>query len=672
MAKKSPLFHKLLVANRGEIAVRVMRTCRRLGIATVAVYSDPDARSFHVKFADEAVALGGTTAMESYLVKEKIVEAARTSGCDAVHPGYGFLSENPDFARMVVEAGLTFVGPSPDAISVMGDKMASKRLAAQAGVPTIPGLQVPIEDTETALEAAAEVGYPILLKPAAGGGGKGMRIVTAPAEMAEALAACKAEAAKAFGDDRVFVERYIGRPRHVEIQILADSAGNTIYLGERECSIQRRYQKVIEEAPSPALDQALRDRMGRSACDLARAAGYANAGTVEFILDEDRSFYFLEMNTRLQVEHPVTEFVTGLDLVEHQLRIAAGEPLSLRQEDVRIDGWAIEARICAEDPDRGFVPSTGPITRYEEPMGRRVRVDSGVEGGSYISVYYDSMLAKVIAYGSTREEARTALVDALNGYHVEGPSTNIDFVNTILCHSAFIDGDLSTNFLAEHMQEPPPPARVRLHYMAIAAVLVYHNRRSLVVESLKPMASSVGGVRTIGETTDYVVKAADDVFEVRLRAHVDPHRWTVAIDGDSYDVVTPEFEFYRRRLRLQIGGERQRFILRYEENFIRATHCGIRRTFEIYSPREWALAGYMPEPGEADDSGMLICPMPGLVVDVRVAEGESVYAGQVLLTLESMKMESGVSAPRDTEVKAVRVAKGQAVEAGDILIEFAS
>jgi propionyl-CoA carboxylase alpha chain len=666
-------FAKLLVANRGEIAVRVMKTCRHLGIATVAVYSEPDARARHVKSADEAVALGGATAIESYLSIDKILEAARTTGADAIHPGYGFLSENPDFARTVADAGITFVGPPADAIVMMGDKMAAKRLAAKAGVPTIPGRQEPISDPAVACEAAADIGYPILLKPAAGGGGKGMRIVTEAGAMAEALAACQAEAGKAFGDDRVFLERYIGRPRHVEIQILADASGDVIYLGERECSIQRRYQKVIEEAPSPVVDAALRARMGESACDLARAAGYVNAGTVEFILDENGEFYFLEMNTRLQVEHPVTELTTGLDLVEQQLRIASGEPLGLRQQDVRIHGWAIEARICAEDPDRGFIPSTGPITRYEEPVGRHVRVDSGVEGGSHVSVYYDSLLAKVIAYGGSREEARGALVDALNGYHVEGPSTNIDFVNTVLNHPLFIEGALSTNFIAEHMEKPgalPAPPLERLHYMAIATTLVYQNRRSLVVESLKPMAPSVGGVRAAGDAYDYVVKAGEDVFLVQLIRHPTPNHWTVRVDDHSYDVITPDFEFYRRRLRLTIDRRRERFILRYEENFIRAAHCGIRRTFEIYSPREWALAEYMPAPLEAADTGLLVCPMPGLVVDVRVGDGERVYAGQVLLTLESMKMESGVSAPRDGEIRAVKVRKGQAVEAGDVLVEF--
>jgi len=667
------MLRNVLIANRGEIARRVIRTCRRLGIATTAVHSDVDARSLHVAEADQAISLGGSTAAESYLAKERIIELAAKHGCDAVHPGYGFLSENPEFARLVVCAGLVFVGPPAKAIAVLGDKIAAKDLARAAGVPTVPGHAAPIADAGAAAAVAAEIGYPVLLKPAAGGGGKGMRVVARAEEMAAALATSKAEAQKAFADDRVFLERYLTRPRHVEIQILADQHGSVVYLGERECSIQRRHQKIIEEAPSPVVDAALRQRMGAAACDLARAAGYVNAGTVEFILDEDGRFYFLEMNTRLQVEHPVTEMVTGLDLVECQLRIAAGEPLPLGQGALRINGWAIEARVCAEDPDRGFLPSTGAITRYEEPRGRMVRVDSSVEAGSRVSVYYDSMLAKVIAWGESREAARLTLVDALNGYHIEGLATNVDFANAVLNHPAFISGALSTDFVPTHMERPgevPAPPAVRLHHMVIAAVLVYHNRQSLVVESLKPMSPTVGGVRARGHLPDYVVKAARDVFQVRLRQEARPNHWTLWIDEQPYDVVTPAFEFYRRRLRLAIGGERHRFLLRYDGNFIRTSHCGIRRTFEVYSPREWELAAFMPEPSQQASDDALLCPMPGLVVDVLVRAGERVYAGQALLVLESMKMESNVPSPRDGQIEAVLVRKGQTVEAGDVLVKF--
>jgi propionyl-CoA carboxylase alpha chain len=602
-----------------------------------------------------------------------VLEAAVRTGCDAVHPGYGFLSENETFARRVTDAGIAFIGPPADAIALLGDKMTAKRTASKAGTPTVPGLEEPLTDAKTARKAAADIGYPVLLKPTAGGGGKGMRIVHSADEIGEALAACRAEAGKAFGDDRVFVEKYITRPRHIEIQVLADAHGNIVYLNERECSIQRRYQKVIEEAPSPFLDAELRARMGEAACKLARASGYVNAGTVEFIADQDRSFYFLEMNTRLQVEHPVTELTTGLDLVEHQLRIAAGEPLTLKQKDVAITGWAIEARVCAEDPERGFAPSTGTIVRYSEPRGVGIRIDSGVRAGSHIGVYYDSMLAKVIAHGESREAARLRLIDALNGYHVEGPSTNVDFANSILNHPQFVGGDLSTNFIAENYVEGranyDPPLQ-RLHFMAIATLLVYHNRRALMVEALQTMAPSLGGVRAPHDQYDYVVKADSDVFRIGLTRGVGERRWVVDVDGERYDVATPEFEFYRRRLRLEINGQRERFLLRYADNFIWAAHCGIRRTFEIYSPREWELAQYMPEAVDEVDAGIVTCPMPGLVVAVNVGVGDEVHAGDVLLTLESMKMQSGVAAATDGRVAKIHVDQGQTVDAGDVLVEL--
>ena len=436
--------------------------------APLAVYSEIDARSRHVQEADEAVLIGPSRSDQSYLVKEKIIEAALTHGCAAIHPGYGFLSENAAFAEMVARAGLAFIGPPAAAIAALGDKVASKALAVKAGVPVVPGILKSIDDLEEALAAAEGIGYPLLLKPAAGGGGKGMRIVASRDELAAAMKAGRAETRKAFGDDRVFVEKYIPVARHVEIQVMADQHGAVIHLGERECSVQRRYQKVIEESPSVAVDAELRRRMGECACRLAREAGYANAGTVEFILDPAGDFYFLEMNTRLQVEHPVTEMVTGLDLVELQLRVAAGEPLPLRQEDVAWKGWAVEARICAEDPARGFLPSTGMITRYSPARGPNIRLDSGVEAGSFVSVFYDSLLAKVIAWGETRQTAIDSLVRALNGYHIEGLATNVDFANAVLTHPAFSEGRLSTGFIDAHFEKglpklAPPEERLRLH-----------------------------------------------------------------------------------------------------------------------------------------------------------------------------------------------------------------
>ncbi len=667
------MFEKILIANRGEIAVRIIRTCRRLGIATVAVYSDPDVRSLHVLQADESVALGGDTAMQSYLDMQKIIDVAKAKGCDAIHPGYGFLSENSRFAGITAEAGITFIGPPKPAIAIMGDKITSRELAKKAGVPIIPGCSDPVTDLQAALAIAAEVGYPVLLKPAAGGGGKGMRIVQTEADMEAGLAASRSEAEKAFGDGRVFIEKYITRPRHIEIQIFADNHGNVIHLGERECSIQRRYQKIIEEAPSVAVSEEQREKMGKVACDLARAAGYVNAGTVEFVMDEDGNFYFLEMNTRLQVEHPVTEKVTGLDLVELQIRVAGNEKLPIRQEDVRISGWAIEARINAEDPSKGFFPATGMITRYAEPYWDHVRVDSGVHAGSLISVYYDSLLAKLITWGDDREEARRRLINALNGYHIEGVVTNIDFVNRILNLSAFKNGDLSTRFIEESFegdQAKEYESKDHMYQLALTATLVYHNMRAMVRESLRPMVSTIGASEITPEWRNYVVKANGDVFRVALRGSLVERHWEFQVNDEPFDVFTPPLEFYRRRLKLTINGEVCRFILRTHGNFIAASFCGINRIFEVYTPKEWELANYMPSPGEKIADNLISCPMPGLVVDIRVAPGDRVYRGQEVVILESMKMESGVSSPRDGIVAEVCVEKGQAVESGDVLLTF--
>ncbi|MEN8760616.1 MAG: acetyl-CoA carboxylase biotin carboxylase subunit, partial [Desulfobacterales bacterium] len=434
------MFSKVLIANRGEIALRIIRSCQALGVSTVAIYSEPDFRSQHVRLADEAVLVGEARPADSYLRMDTIIEAALETDCQAIHPGYGFLSENAEFAEKILAAGLVFIGPPPEVISTMGDKIAAKKLAIEAEVPTVPGHSEPVADFDQAREAAQLVGYPVLLKPAAGGGGKGMRVVEHEQDLSSSLQLCQQETRKSFGDDRIFVERYLTKPRHIEIQLIADQHGNIVHLGERECSIQRRYQKIVEESPSCALTPALRDKMGSLACELARRAGYVNAGTVEFILDEDSSFYFLEMNTRLQVEHPVTELVNSVDLVELQLRVADGEPLPFSQQDIALKGWAIEVRVCAEDALRGFVPSIGLITRYAEPRGPHIRVDSGVDAGSTVSVYYDPMLAKVITWGQNREEARKLMIQALNGYHIEGISTNVDFANQVLSHPVFISG----------------------------------------------------------------------------------------------------------------------------------------------------------------------------------------------------------------------------------------
>jgi propionyl-CoA carboxylase alpha chain len=667
------MFKKILIANRGEIAVRIIRTCKRLDIRTVAVYSEADARSLHVQEADEAVLVGKARSTESYLVAEKIIDAAIKTGCQAIHPGYGFLSENAQFCEKVCQSGMVFIGPPASAIATLGDKIASKSLALKSGVPVVPGHIGMLSGLKEAEVIAEQIGYPVLLKPAAGGGGKGMRIVSGRKDMGAAFSACQEETRKAFGDHLLFIERYIANPRHIEIQILADQHGNVIHLGERECSIQRRYQKIIEETPSPAVDPALRLKMGGMACSLAREAGYTNAGTVEFILDEDRNIYFLEMNTRLQVEHPVTELVTGLDLVELQLKIACGEELPIRQEDVSFNGSAIEARICAEDPSRNFLPATGMITRYASPRGRSIRVDSGIGAGSVVSVYYDSLLSKVISWGETREGARIALINALNGYHIEGVITNVDFVNLILNHPAFAAGELSTRFIEQHFDDektkiPPPTERIIL--MAIATTLVYHNRRKLIRDSLKPMKAHVGGLEKPRSWYLYMVKGEADVVELRLQENPDLRTWTILADGKHYQVITPELEYYRRRIKLNINGQSQMFRLQFRGNFFQAAFCGINRIFEVYSPREWELAQFMPKVQKRVLDNVLECPMPGLVVDIRVQKGNLVYRGQELVIVESMKMESGVASPCDGEVLEILVEKGQAVDTGNILMRF--
>jgi len=669
------VFHSILIANRGEIAVRIIKTCQKLGIKAVAVFSEIDVRSRHVREADKAVFIGGAHSSDSYLNAERLVSVALEHGCNAVHPGYGFLSENAQFAEMVTNAGLVFIGPSASAIAILGDKVASKALALDAGIPVVPGHHEPLRNIGEAHALAETIGWPILLKPAAGGGGRGMRVVKTRDELASALAACREETRKAFADDRIFMERYLLNPRHIEIQIMADNVGNVIHLGERECSIQRRYQKIIEETPSVAVNAELRHEMGRVACDLARAARYANAGTVEFILDQDSSFYFLEMNTRLQVEHPITEMVTGLDLVELQIRVAAGEPLPLKQEQVAFSGWAIEARICAEDPQRDFVPTTGMVTRYALPRGKNIRVDSGIEAGSAISIYYDSLLAKVVAWGADREEARETLVKALNGYHIEGLNTNVDFVNAVINHPAFVRGDLSTHFIEDHFSRAtadPEPNPEHLRYMAIACSLVYHTRQSLVKESLKPMRPLVGGAQTFKESHDYVVKVGNHVLDISLKGNPLNRRWKIHADGHEYEVMTPEFEYYRRRLALKINGHSHMFRLQYDDNHIKAFFRGIVRLFEIYTPAEWKLAHYMLRHREEAAENVLRCPMPGLVIAVNVRKGDYVRKGQGLIHLESMKMESSVASPCEGTVEEVLVSSGQTVDTDQILVVFAT
>lgn len=667
------MFPKILIANRGEIAVRIIATCKRMGIGTVAVFSETDFRSLHVTCADEAVELGGARPAESYLNKEKIIAAALSTGCRAIHPGYGFLSENAAFAEMAEAAGVTFIGPPATVIAALGDKIAAKQLARAAGVPTVPGHMRAVRSVQEAQDVADAVGYPVLLKPAAGGGGKGMRTVARPEDLASALSLCQQETRKAFGDESIFIERCIPKPRHIEIQVMADSNGNVVHLGERECSIQRRYQKIIEESPSCAVDETLRRRMGAMACELARKAGYVNAGTVEFILDPGGDVYFLEMNTRLQVEHPVTELVTSRDLVELQLRIADGEPLPFTQEEVTFAGWAIEARICAEDPARGFIPSVGLITRYAAPRGDHVRVDSGIAAGSTIGVFYDPMLAKVITWGPDRETARKRMIQALNGYHVEGVLTNVDFANRVITHPAFVRGELSTDFIAEHLTDETrqidPPVEW-LHYMAVAATLIHNLRENLIRNSLLPLKPRVGSATHLPQSFDYVVKSNGNVFNLHLQKESREFDWQIRVDHAAYAVTTPPLEFYRRRLKLTINGETHHFRLRYSGNFIEVAFCGIIRVFEVYHPREWELARFMPPPVTKQLDNVLECPMPGLIVEIKVKPGERVFRGQELVIIESMKMESAVASPCDGLVESVEAESGDAVETGTVLVTF--
>ena len=651
-----PLFRKILIANRGEIACRVIRTARALGIGTVAVHSEPDAGALHVREADEAVALGGSTAAESYLDVAKILAAIRETGADAVHPGYGFLSERASFAEALEAAGVAFIGPTPSAIAAMGDKIESKRLAVAAGVSTVPGHLDVIPDADAAVDIARSIGYPVMIKASAGGGGKGMRLAASDAEVREGFRSATAEAKSAFGDGRVFIEKAIVEPRHIEIQVLGDAHGNVIHLGERECSIQRRHQKVIEEAPSPFLNEATRAAMGAQAVALAKAVGYRSAGTVEFIVDRHRNFFFLEMNTRLQVEHPVTEMVTGLDLVELMIRVAAGERLPIAQDQVRLTGSAIEARVYAEDPLRGFLPSIGRLTRYVPPAGEGIRVDTGVDEGAEISMFYDPMIAKLVAFAETRDAAIDRLKTALDAFVIRGVNHNIGFLSAIAASERFRAGRLSTDFIAAEFPDgfrgvEPSAAALDL-LVAVAAV-----------------ARIRAGDGKPGEATVLVGPPPRTAFDV-----------TVAPAGDgSYAVATAAgmrriATGWRPHLPLFAGTtDGVPFAVQIERRgtaFLAQSGGG---TVELrVVPRRTAeLARLMPVKAPPDLSKFLLSPMPGLLVSVAVAPGQGVKAGEALAVVEAMKMENVLRAERDGAVSKIVAAPGESLAVDQVIMEFA-
>jgi propionyl-CoA carboxylase alpha chain len=657
------MFNKILVANRGEIACRVMRTARRLGIATVAVYSDADASALHVQLADEAVYVGEAPSAKSYLVVDAIIDAVKSTGAQAVHPGYGFLSENAQFAERLDAEGIAFIGPPVGAITAMGDKITSKLLAAKSGVNTIPGHTEVIRDADEAVEIANKVGYPVMLKASAGGGGKGMRVARDDAQCREGFVRASSEAASSFGDDRVFIERFIDEPRHIEIQVLADKHGNTVYLGERECSIQRRHQKVIEEAPSPFLDEATRAAMGAQAVLLAQAVDYCSAGTVEFIVDTKKNFYFLEMNTRLQVEHPVTELVTGLDLVEEMLRVAAGEKLRITQDDVKLTGWAVEARIYAEDPLRNFLPSVGRVELYREPEeAEGVRVDAGVYEGGEVSIFYDPMISKLIGYGADREQATQRLRDALDAYVIRGPVDNSAFLATVLGHPRFIAGDLSTAFIDDEFADGFTLAHV-VHedpasIVAVAASIhLFGQLRHAQLcedECLSLVAVSVNHE----PRQEFVVQVDDQAGS-----------FTATVDGKHYD-VTLEWSPGAPLAHATVNGIRGAYQIRPDGIDWHIRHRGYRMRLRLMTPRAAELFRLMPIKSPPDMSQFLLSPMPGLLVQVMVSPGERVEAGTDLAVVEAMKMENVLRAERDGVVKEVLAGAGESLAVDQAILEF--
>ena len=655
---------KLLIANRGEIACRIMRGAQALDIRSVAVYSDADSEALHTRAADEAICIGGLTAAESYLDVEKIIAACKQSDADALHPGYGFLSENSGFAAAVEEAGITFVGPPAEAIRLMGDKLEAKRIAAEAGVPTIPGRPEAMESADAAVEAAADIGYPVLLKAQAGGGGRGMRIARDEAECRAGYEQAVREAESAFADGRVFVEKYLERPRHIEVQVLADGHGSVVHLGERECSIQRRYQKVIEEAPSPFVTPEMRFAMGQAAVSLAKAIGYRSAGTVEFVVDASGNFHLLEMNTRLQVEHPITEWIAGIDLVQWMLRIAAGEALDFTQDDVELNGWSMEARICAEDPERNFLPAAGRLIRWLPPSpGSALRLDAGVEEGDEASVYYDSLIAKLVVHGRYRDQAASRLAAALDNFAVEGPATNVLFLASLARHPRFVAGDLTTAFIAEEYPEGFQPG----------------------ADGPAALAQLLGAVTVLAQDR---------------AARLMPEEWTQAVllsDGEEMPLKRKwesrhlSVRFGRRVYRLESGwrpfepivrcnvrvpkasgltGGELFFVIQREGLRVAVSHAGAKREFVYLPPRSARLKRRVAARPAHLGVTVLNAPMPGVLTQLRVEQGEEVKTGQEIGVIEAMKMENSLRSPRDGRIRRIAVSPGDNLETNQLILRY--
>ncbi|MFZ5511448.1 MAG: acetyl-CoA carboxylase biotin carboxylase subunit [Pseudomonadota bacterium] len=662
------MFKKILIANRGEIACRIMKTARKMGIKTVAVYSEADRDAMHVELADEAVCIGPAPSKESYLVADKIIAACRQTGAEAVHPGYGFLSEKEEFAQRLEEEGIVFIGPKHYSVSAMGDKIASKKLAMEAKVNTIPGYNNPIESADQAVRIARDIGYPVMIKASAGGGGKGLRVAYDDAQCREGFDSCRNEARNAFGDDRVFIEKFVEEPRHIEIQVLGDAHGNVVYLWERECSIQRRHQKVIEEAPSPFLDPETRKAMGEQAVALAKAVNYQSAGTVEFVVGKDKSFYFLEMNTRLQVEHPVTEMITGLDLVELMIRVAAGEKLPFRQEDIKLSGWAMECRINAEDPFRNFLPSTGRLVRYIPPeeIPGAVRVDTGVYEGGEISMYYDSMIAKLITHGATRDDAIARMRDALNAFVIRGISSNIAFQAALMQHPRFVSGKFHTGFIAEEFPKGFHPSSVVHDDPVLLASVAAFARRRYIARAVQTTGQLPGHKRKVGD--EWVALANGEKYAL----HVEPIEggYAITYQGERHELKS-DWKLGDILFRGTWDGEKiclqiERVGLKY-----RVFHWGTQAEFMVVNDRTAHLLSLMPEKPKPDLSKFLLSPMPGLLTDVAVKPGQEVKAGEKLAVIEAMKMENILKAENDCVVAEVMAKQGDSLSVDQPILRFA-